>query len=673
MKRIYKLLGTGVFVLLLNLQMFSQDIETLWDIDVTTASKTEEKLSDAPGIITVVSNDEIMGFGSTSLSDVLDRVTSMHMIYSGIYTWNLGSMRGQHTSVFDNHVLILINGRPLRDGISGGHNNVFYNSFPVEGIDHIEIIRGPGSVLYGTNAYSGVINIITKKAFEKTAFEASVSYGSLNTLAANVGGGVHVNDDLNINFGFRYFNDDGPEWEFFDDNVTSPKVDSSKLGKGNFSRDNLSAFIDLNYKNLRVLGGYGEMKPFGLVPPLKWQWTSPAGTKKAGDEISKMSHYFTDIGYTFEFGESYSLDANYTYNGHTWSGLVDGDLNGLQAASNNSIVEVAFNGSPVENLNFIVGGLYDYNSFNGKILEDGNISKFNAYLQVDYRFFNMLKLVAGVQMNKSEDIDANFSPRIGAILNITDNFGIKLLNSTAFRSPYPQETNVQNPLYIGNPNLKPELINTSEGQLFYQNEKIQTSLTFYYSKMTDLINKIRQDTAVGEIGGNPVYSTFFNSASHKFYGVEFEGKFALNDHFSLFVNATYQTNEDGDGIKDAAIAPNFMGKAGLLYTGNIVSAGIWNSYFGEPTQVNYILKENNKPEIASLNPEASAYNLLSLNVSFDIFAIAKMESEHKLLLTFYGDNLLNADIWYPEFARYQVNSLPLHAGTTLNGKITYKF
>jgi outer membrane receptor for ferrienterochelin and colicin len=429
----------------------------------------------------------------------------------------------------------------------------------------------------------------------------------------------------------------------------------------------------LNYKNLRVLGGYGEMKPFGLVPPLKWQWTSSLGTKHAGEEVSKMSHYFTDIGYTFEFGENYSLDANYTFNGHTWNGLVDGDLYGLQASSNNSIVEVAFNGSPSDKFNFIVGGLYDYNSFTGKILEDGNISKFNAYLQLDYKFFDMLKLVAGVQMNKSEDIDANFSPRIGAILNITDNFGIKILNSTAFRSPYPQETNVQNPLYIGNPNLKPELINTTEGQFFYQNEKVQTSLTFYYSKMTDLINKIRQDTVVGEIGGNPVYSSFFNSASHKFYGVEFEGKFSLSDHFSLFANATYQTNEDGNGIKDAAIAPNFMGKAGLLYTGKIVSAGIWNSYFGEPTKVNYILTEKNKPNVEILNPEATAYNLLSLNVSFDIFAIAKMESEHKLLLTFYGDNLLNADIWYPEFARYQVNSLPLHAGTTLNGKITYKF
>ena len=673
MKRIYKLLGIVAVVLVFNQKILPQDIETLWDIDVTTASKTEEKVSDAPGIITVVSNDEIMGFGSTSLMDVLDRVTSMHMIYSGIYTWNLGSMRGQHTSVFDNHVLILLNGRPLRDGISGGHNNVFYNSFPVEGIDHIEIIRGPGSVLYGTNAYSGVINIITKKAYEKTAFEASVSYGSLNTLSANVGGGFYVNDDFNINVGFRYFNDDGPEWEFYDDNVTSPKVDSSKLGKGNFSRDNLSAFIDLNYKNLKVLGGYGEMKPFSLVPPLKWQWTSQAGTKKAGEEVSKMSHYFTDIGYKFEFGENYSLNANYTYNGHIWNGLVDGDLYGLQASSNNSILEVAFNGSPVENLNFIIGGLYDYNSFKGKILKDGSTAKFNAYLQADYKLFNMLKLVAGVQMNKLEDIDANFSPRVGAILNITDNFGIKLLNSSAFRSPYPQETNVQNPLYIGNPNLKPELINTTDGQFFYQNDKIHTSVTLYYSKMTDLINKIRQDTIVGEINGNPVYSSFFNSSSHKFYGVEFEGKFALSDNFSLFVNATYQTNEDGKGIKDAAIAPNFMGKAGLLYTGKVVSAGVWNSYFGEPTQVNYILTENNKPNVEILNPEAKAYNLLSLNISLDIFALLKKESEHKLLVAFYGDNLLNASIWYPEFARYQVNSMPLHAGTTLNGKITYKF
>jgi len=227
MKSIYKLLGIGVFALLLNGQVLSQDIETLWDIDVTTASKHEEKITDAPGIITVVTKEEIQGFGAVTLSDVLNRVTSMYMIHAGTFMWNVGSIRGQNISNSDNHVLILINGRPYRDGMSGGFNSVTYIAFPLETIDHIEIIRGPGSVLYGTNAYSGVINIITNVADEESSYKASLGYGSYNTLTGSFSGGVHFNEDLNLNFGLNYLNDNGPEFEFMDTPLQIPSGDST--------------------------------------------------------------------------------------------------------------------------------------------------------------------------------------------------------------------------------------------------------------------------------------------------------------------------------------------------------------------------------------------------------------------------------------------------------------
>ena len=685
MKRLFIYLFTGCFIFTLIQPAISQEIETLWDIEVTTASKTEEKLSDAPGIISVVSSDEIAAFGATTLSDVLNRVTSMYMIHAGTYMWNIASIRGQNVSVFDNHVLILLNGRPLRDGISGGHNNVFYNSFPVEGIDHIEIIRGPGSVLYGTNAYAGVINIITKKAEEQTGIEASVTYGSFNTMAVNVGGGVHVNDDLNINFGGRFYNDVGPNFDSVADGrilgtdslgnsfVKSP----SKYGNENWTRDNASAFLNINYKGLSVLGGYGEMYPFGFTPPIKWVWKG----QKAGDEISKMKHYFADIGYTHQFNDKYSLSGNITYNGHKWQGMVNSVANSEKALSNNTLIELAFQGSPIENLNFIVGGLYDYNSFEGPLFnESGNLTKYNAYVQADYRF-SIVKLIAGAQINKPQNIDANISPRIGAVLNFNDNIGMKLLYSTAFRSAYPQETNVAHSLYVGNADLKPELINTFEAQAFYQNEKIQTSLTFYKSHMTDLINKINKpgDTVGFNAAGDPVFATFYNDGEFDFLGVEFEGKFSLGEHFSLFANLTYQQNEgnkdkDGNPIKNAAIWPNTMAKAGLMYTNDFLNAGLYNSYFGEPTQVDYILEEKGKQKLPESNnySDASAYNLLSLNVTLDIFSLIKKESKFKILFSVFADNLLDESIWFPEFARYELKSLPLHAGRSIYGKLTFK-
>lgn len=666
------------FVFLLTQSAFAQDIETLWDIEVTTASKQEEKISDAPGIISVVTREEIEGFGGTSLWDVLNRVTSMYMIHAGTYMWNIGSIRGQNVSVFDNHVLILLNGRPLRDGISGGLNSVFYNSFPVESIDHIEIIRGPGSVLYGTNAYSGVINIITKKADDKTALEASVTYGSFNTAIVNLGGGVKVNDDLNVNFGGRFFDDKGTDFGgVYDGRILKPDgtvKNGSKSDTANWTKDNLSAFVGLNYKNLSFLAGYGEIFPFSFIPPIKWYWPTPeeGDAEYAGEEISKMKHFFTDLGYKYEFNDKYSINGNVTYNLHKWEGMVNFDAHGTKGLSKNPLIELAFQGSPSDKFNFIVGGLFDHNTFEGSLFkESGSLSKFNAYVQADYKF-TIIKLIAGAQINKAQDVDANLSPRLGAVVNFTDNLGLKVLYSSAFRSPYPQETDVYHSSYLGNPDLSPELINTIEGQINYQNNKLQSSMTVYKSHLTDIINKIAVGDTVGYYNNVPVFTSFYNEGEFDFMGVELEGKYSLNEHFSFFLNFTYQESEDGNGIKDAAIWPNVIVKGGVFYKNDFFNAGLYDSYFGEPTQVNYILEQQGKNTIESKNPDATAYNLLTLNVTLDLFKVINKEYKSKLLLSVYADNLLDESIWYPEFARYDLNSLPLHAGRSIYGKITFR-
>ncbi|MEZ5197710.1 MAG: TonB-dependent receptor [Bacteroidales bacterium] len=483
---------------------------------------------------------------------------------------------------------------------------------------------------------------------------------------------MHVNDDLNINFGGRFYDDQGPDFGgVYDGSILAPDgsiKDSSTYGDGNWTRDNKSLYLDLNYKKLSLMVGYGDMNPFSFTPPIKWEW----GTQKAGEEITKMKHFFAELGYTHEFNDKYSLGGNITQNTQKWQGYVNGDLNGEKAISNNTLLELTFHGNPIDNLNFIIGGLYDVNSFEGPLFnESGKLSKYNAFVQADYRF-SIVKLIAGAQINKAQNIDANISPRIGAILNFTDNLGFKALYSTAFRSPYPQETNVYHSLYSGNPDLKPELINTLETQVFYKNENVQASATFYKSHMYDLINKIKGADSVGEFNGNPTYATFYNDGEFDFWGIEFEGKFHLTDHFSLFANLTYQENENDANIKNAAIWPNTIMKGGISYTNDYLIAGLFNCFFGEPTQVNYMLEQTGKPTIASYNPEATSYNLLSLNVTLDIFSLVKKDTKYKILVSLNADNLLDEEIWFPEFARYELNSLPLHAGRSIYGKLTFK-
>ena len=72
------------------------------------------------------------------------------------------TMRGDATLGANNHILVLVNGRPIQESTHGGMIHPFLRSFPLASVKQIEIIRGPGSVLYGTNAYVGVINVITK-------------------------------------------------------------------------------------------------------------------------------------------------------------------------------------------------------------------------------------------------------------------------------------------------------------------------------------------------------------------------------------------------------------------------------------------------------------------------------------------------------------------------------
>ena len=157
-------------------ELLQLDLEKLAMVSV--ASKRQEQIQDAPGIITVVTAEEIERYGYRNLRDILDRQTHMQIIGSNVFPHGRVSLRGSSLTHTDNTVLSLLNGRPIRDGSSVSNNHDFYASFPVESIKQIEIIRGPGSVLYGSNAFAGVMNIITKDAPENPEVSASISYGS---------------------------------------------------------------------------------------------------------------------------------------------------------------------------------------------------------------------------------------------------------------------------------------------------------------------------------------------------------------------------------------------------------------------------------------------------------------------------------------------------------------
>lgn len=177
------------FILLLLLgQGFTQDteelvtmsVEDLFNMEILVATKSAEKLSDAPGIISVLSKDELERFRGTTLYDILLRVPGLSGSTVYMTDRSMVAPRGDQVQPSSAHVLLLINGRPVRESLEGGIKSEILETFPTNIIERIEVIKGPGSVLYGSNAFSAVINVITETA-EKTGLEVSGVAGNDGT------------------------------------------------------------------------------------------------------------------------------------------------------------------------------------------------------------------------------------------------------------------------------------------------------------------------------------------------------------------------------------------------------------------------------------------------------------------------------------------------------------
>jgi outer membrane cobalamin receptor len=188
----------------------------LLNVEITTPSRRAESVEVAPGIVTVITRQEIEGYDARNLGELLNRVTSAIFISANVMTDNQIVMRRQSLTPYDTHILILLDGRPLRDPIASGLNNSVYAVFPVDAIEYIEVVRGPGSVLYGSNAYAGVINLhVRHHISDGSEADVAVTVGAWGGFGQSAFVATHRGDAHVLIAAGRY-RDDGPRYSFTD-------------------------------------------------------------------------------------------------------------------------------------------------------------------------------------------------------------------------------------------------------------------------------------------------------------------------------------------------------------------------------------------------------------------------------------------------------------------------
>jgi outer membrane receptor for ferrienterochelin and colicins len=613
----------------------SMDLESLMNIKVVTASKASEHLAEAPGVISVVTRDELMRFGGTTLRDVLERVPGLESSTAYFTDRSLLAARGDQTKINGGHVLFLINGRPTREVLEGGVVSDLLESFPADALERIEVIKGPGSVLYGSNAFSAVVNLIPIKA-EKSGLSVSGSPGAWGARRTSAHG-AFVCGDLSIVATGQFTRK--PDWSttyrFSDpipgDELAVPVPAVQDISIGDRGR---GGFVGLTFKNLNVMTAFTE-------------WRTAAFIRGTVGE-NRWRRGFADVGYRLEGNGAWSSTVNLTY---TRNLFAIEQFPFIQRDSDETVAEWT-SVMKHDRDQLTVGALYNHvrghETYYGLgfplPISNGRRSGGAAYAQLDHRLSSTVTLIGGLQANKISVLELDVVPRGGVIWNPRPRLNVKALYGQAYRAPSINETTLDHPGLTGMPDLRPERVATFDAALAYYGDVIQSSVGYFHSHHTDSIT----------IDSRPQRWRYVNLGEATFQGIEFDGKVYLSKQLYALGSFLYQVNEDGNGVANITPVPNTGAKIGVSYTNRGITASMFDVYQGSIDGYTSLL-----------NPAPRSHHLLSGHLRVELAKLLHAPRDTGLAFVVDADNLANNQIWLPDWGGNTGDTIPARRGRTV--------
>jgi outer membrane receptor for ferrienterochelin and colicins len=535
---------------------------------VSIATGSSQAVTRAPSSATVITSGDIKAMGATGLEQVLESVPGLHVSMNNVASNPIYSFRGIHTRQ-NPQVLMLINGIPITNVFSGNRSQL-WGGMPLENVARIEVIRGPGSALYGADAFSGVINVITKNAAEINGTEYGARAGSFNTRDAWIqhGGKVGIIDAA---FYLGVGNTDGQKGII-------PRDALSRMATVNTLNKSVDTRVDLSYQAWRFRTGY-QQRELG----------SGAGLAGSFDPYARThpSRLYLDLSYEQpDFAQDWDMSGVVGYYDikdapgsppYTLfpAGAIPGFPNGMIGNPGHSeqhthaSVSAVYKGLEEHRIRtgtgFRIEDMYaaqEVKNYDptyaplpqGLVDATGNPAlvyllphKRNLsylFLQDEWNFAPDWTLTAGVRHDRYSDFGGTTNPRIALVWDASYNVVIKAMHGTAFRAPSFSELYViNNPVAIGNASLKPETITTDELGFSWQPvDSLKTNLNFFQYHMRNIIL--------------PVAKVYQNSGGQTGSGFEFEATVEAASNLHLTGNISVQHSKDASTGLDAGLAPH---------------------------------------------------------------------------------------------------------------------
>jgi outer membrane receptor for ferrienterochelin and colicin len=547
---------------------------------VTIATGTPKPVFQSAAVTSVITAEQIKSMGATELHEVLETVPGVHATLQPNtydYSYSIRGIRNAQNS----EVLILLNGTRITTPQFG--TLMTGTEYPIEAIQRVEVIRGPGSALYGADAFAGVINIITKKAKD------------INGTALGARAGDHGTQS-----GWGQY---GAQWAGWDV-ATSLQYQHTDGDPGRIVNADAQTVFD------RALGTHASLAPGALNTRYEtlnghlnlqrkhwdigfWAFNSiNAGTRAGGagaldpNGSANSEQYLGDVRFSTEdWLENWELMAHASYlqadfqvqaqlypdnavipidSAGNFALFPNGVNNNLGRMEKIPSIELSsvYKGLDNHILRFSTGFRYEGIStsesrnygpgvINGTpSVVDGTLTTVTGtpyvYLpgihrtvgslvaQDEWQLADHWQFTAGVRYDHYSDFGGTFNPRLALVWDINEQITSKLLYGKAFRAPnFAEQFTQNNPVVLGNRNIQPETINTYEWAFSYRPvSSLSTAVNVFYYQIDKLI------TAVPDPGtGTNIYQ---NSGNQNGYGTELEWDWKVTEQWNVKGNYAWQ-------------------------------------------------------------------------------------------------------------------------------------
>ncbi|HEY8036200.1 MAG TPA: TonB-dependent receptor [Methylobacter sp.] len=623
---------------------------------VVTASKMEEHVDKTIATTTVITQDDIAHIGARNLLDVLRLVPGIGITQSQFGVREI-EVRGVKTFASEK-VQIMLNGHPLDHNLQNAGSVWVYDDLPVDTIKRVEVVRGPGSALYGANAFLAVINIITQNAKDLNGVQTSAGWGSFDTQQYRASWGKQFDNSAEAALHFNFTDTNGIGSPIPADSLSIQGLNSAAPGKSQLTEGRYDLEWQLGYQDFKLDGRFINKKMgtfFG------------AGTILSDDRTKQdYNNYFLRLSRAWKVNDKFKIDTqvfhdSFNYD-NTWQvGAAQFLRTGLQDTRTGGEIQTNYHFSVTQTL---IGGFsYAKEQQDNLINQAGSDpahlgpslpvaearirQRWGVYLEDVWDPLTNLRLTAGARYDRYNDFGGTFNPRMGFNWEFIKNYSLKFSYGTAYRAPaFGELFSANNNVIIGNPTLKPEEVKTFEtGIIAHPVKGLTTQATYYHSAIKQLISQVPGQIAT-------------NNGSVVAEGVELEARYDFDGSLQgSYLSANHVLQHSIQLGRQLADVPRYR----TNLTANWAFDSTWSSF------AHVLIKDNTSRNLGDTRNDVPAYAL------FDLGLLGKNMFGKKVDISFNVYNLFDKRYYDPAPTSLNFIGDYQMAGRAFFGHVSLKF